>query len=115
MMARIKVPDGGKVAEQRRLDLLERRYGPIERRQVKSTVPGSTHGRFYDGLAKNPDGTYTAFEVKSGSARLTLQQREFDGLVSASNPARAVLDGKRSSLPRLFSLTKHDNVRKVCV
>ncbi|WP_297743380.1 hypothetical protein [uncultured Tessaracoccus sp.] len=95
-------PNGGKVAEQRRLDLLERRYGRIERRQVKSTVPGSNHGRFYDGLAKNPDGTYTAIEVKSGNARLTPQQREFDTLVSRENPARAKLDGKEIVITKVI-------------
>lgn len=95
-------PNGGKVAEQRRLDLLEGEYGRIERRQVKSTVPGSNHGRFYDGLAKNPDGTYTAFEVKSGNAKLTRQQREFDGLVSQGNPARAMLDGEEIVITRVI-------------
>ena len=95
-------PNGGKVAEQRRLDELEERFGPIERRQVRSQVPGSDHGRFYDGLVRNPDGTYTAIEVKSGNARLTPQQREFDNLVSRENPAMAVLDGQEIVITRIY-------------
>lgn len=94
-------PNGGKVAEQRRLDELEKTLGPIERRQVRSQVPGSDHGRFYDGLVRNPDGTYTAIEVKSGNARLTPQQRDFDRLVSSDNPARATLDGKEIMITRV--------------
>ncbi len=88
-------PNPGKIAEQRRLDEIESQLGqPVERRQVLSGVEGTKHGRYYDGLVLEPDGTYTGIEVKSGDAKLTKQQREFDSLVSPDNPAHATLDGK---------------------
>ncbi|WP_407727347.1 hypothetical protein ACJEDT_11150 [Rhodococcoides fascians] len=85
----------GKEAEQAALDEREELTGEtIERRQVRSTVDGARNGRYYDGLAENPDGTYTAYEVKSGTARKTAGQRAFDDLVSPENPATATLNGK---------------------
>ena len=84
----------GKDYEAYGLAKLERTVGPIERRQVRSHVDGSTNGRFYDGLIRNPDGTYTGVEIKGGNAKPTQSQRDFDGLVSPGNPARATLDGK---------------------
>lgn len=85
----------GKEAEQAALDEREELTGEtIERRQVRSTVDGASNGRYYDGLAENPDGTYTAYEVKSGTARKTAGQRAFDDLVTPENPATATLNGK---------------------
>ncbi len=85
----------GREAEQAALDEREELTGEtIERRQVRSTVDGASNGRYYDGLAENPDGTYTAYEVKSGTARKTAGQRAFDDLVTPENPATATLNGK---------------------
>lgn len=84
----------GKDYETYGLDKLERTLGPIERRQVRASVDGAQNGRFYDGLIENPDKTYTGIEIKGGGAGPELKQRNFDGLVSPSNPARATLDGK---------------------
>ncbi|RLP83170.1 hypothetical protein D9V34_08030 [Mycetocola lacteus] len=62
--------------------------------KIRSTVPGGNpNGRYYDGLIRNADGTYTAIEVKSGGARLTSSQRIFDGIVSPGSPATATLNG----------------------
>lgn len=83
----------GKDYEARGIAELEEQFGPIETRQVRSSVEGSSNGRFYDGLIRNPDGTYTGVEIKGGTATRNAQQREFDKLISPSNPARATLDG----------------------
>lgn len=65
----------------------------ITRDQVASRNPGVTGEqiRYYDGLFKNPDGTYTGVEVKSGSAGRSPEQRLFDGSVSVETPAIANL------------------------
>jgi hypothetical protein len=55
--------------------------------QRRASVSGAPNGRFYDGLARRPDGTYEAIEVKSGTAGLTPGQRTFDSQVSPQNPA----------------------------
>jgi hypothetical protein len=62
--------------------------------QVRATLSGGGPGRFYDGLVRNADGTYTGIEVKSGSASLTTSQRAFDNAVNGGNVARATLNGK---------------------
>jgi len=62
--------------------------------QVRPNLPG-TSGRYYDGLAKKPDGTYEGIEVKSGSAWLSCHQREFDGRVDSGEVATANLNGRR--------------------
>jgi len=57
-------------------------------------------GRRYDGLVYNPeDGTYSAIEIKSGSAidkynANSNTQRQFDEMVNNGTPAHARLDGK---------------------
>jgi hypothetical protein len=66
---------------------------PTTTQQVKATVDGAPNGRFFDGLMKNPDGTYTGIEIKSGTASRSAEQRTFDSLVSPSNPAYAKLNG----------------------
>lgn len=47
--------------------------------------------RYYDGLFRNRDGSYTGIEVKSGSASRNPAQRLFDGAVSVETPAVANL------------------------
>lgn len=59
----------------------------VTREQRKATVDGAANGRFYDGLARKPDGTYEGVEVKSDTAGITGPQRTFDGQVSYDNPA----------------------------
>ncbi|ERK70667.1 hypothetical protein N136_02978, partial [Leifsonia aquatica ATCC 14665] len=82
---------------------VEDRFGvEVIRDKVRASVDGTDKGRFYDGLFKNADGTYTAIEVKSGGASPTASQREFDGLVSADNPARAMLHGKLIEITRVI-------------
>ena len=62
----------------------------------KATVEGGPPGgRYYDGLAKLPDGTYEGIEVKSGAASLTPGQRAFDGQVSAANPAYVTITNEQ--------------------
>lgn len=52
------------VAEDLKVDVIQDR--------VHVDYPGSPQGgRYYDGLYRNPDGTYTGVEVKSGGATLT--------------------------------------------
>ncbi|WP_218638108.1 hypothetical protein, partial [Actinomyces oris] len=68
---------------------------PLQRmieEQRKAHVDGVEHGRYYDGLAQEADGTWTGIENKHGSASLKANQREFDRAVSSDNPARVRLD-----------------------
>ena len=95
----------GKEAEKAALDEEEAIEGiRIERDQVKARVEGATQGRYYDGLSKNPDGTYTGYEVKSNTAGKNAKQREFDDLVSPDNPARATLHGKPIEITEVVDL-----------
>jgi len=75
---------------------------PVVREQVRSSIDGfrqpgasSDQGRFFDGLFKNADGTYTGIEIKSGDAGRTAAQEAFDAAVSPTSPATAILDGER--------------------
>lgn len=79
------------------LDEIARDEGvEVIRTKVRADVEGGNpHGRFFDGLYKNADGTYTAVEVKSGSATKDNAQRVFDGIVNAGTPAHATLNGER--------------------
>jgi hypothetical protein len=73
--------------------------------KVRATIPGYGN-RYYDGLTRNADGTYTAIEakpgaetytgieVKSGTAGLSAHQRAFDGAVDSGQVATATLDGR---------------------
>lgn len=72
----------------------------VIRDRVNVDYPGSPQsGRYYDGLYRNPDGTYTGVEVKSGGSNLDYQrpgnvQRQFDSQVSPDNPAVGYLNGE---------------------
>lgn len=74
----------------------------VIRTKVRVDFEGSPqNGRYYDGLEKNGDGsnTYTAIEVKSGSAfkdysRPGNTQGQFDDAVNGGTPARGFLDGE---------------------
>lgn len=61
----------------------------------KATVDGVGNGRYYDGLAKLPDGTYEGIEVKSGGAGRDGLQRAFDNAVSPQNPAYVTITNER--------------------
>jgi hypothetical protein len=55
--------------------------------------------RYYDGLIHVEGNQYYGVEIKSGRARATYnqpssKQRQFDDLVSPSNPARGKLNGE---------------------
>jgi len=82
--------------EKQGLDEVEVSRGvSIERDRVRADVDGGNpNGRFYDGLIRNDDGTYTAIEVKSGGATRTADQRAFDELVNEGVPASARLHGE---------------------
>jgi len=76
---------------------------PIIRDQLKATVKGSGHGRFFDGLAKKPNGEYEGVEIKSRGASRDAQQREFDGLISEDNPAYVTLkNGDRVKITSVY-------------
>lgn len=63
---------------------------------------GNPNGRYFDGLYKNADGTYTAIEVKSGGASRDANQRVFDAIVNGGSPARATLNGKEITIVRVL-------------
>lgn len=86
----------GKDKEQQGLDEFEEETGEqVIRQQVKATVDGGNpNGRYFDGLYKNPDGTYTAIEVKSGTASKDANQRVFDDIVNGGTPATARVNGE---------------------
>ena len=64
-------------------------------------------GRYYDGLVRNPDGTFTAIEVKSGGAydayfRPGSTQRQFDAQVNDGAVARGQLNGESIEISRVI-------------
>lgn len=72
----------------------------VIRDKIRVNYDGSGRtARYYDGLYRNPDGTYTAVEVKSGGAyddygRPGNLQRQFDTQVSPDQPAVGYLNGE---------------------
>lgn len=90
----------GNVARARRVKVI--------RDKIRANFDGSPQegGRYYDGLFKNPDGTYSAVEVKSGSAvprynSPSSVQRQFDEAVNAGTPAHATLNGERITITKI--------------
>lgn len=83
----------GRLRESEGLDQYRDRYPGrwVTNEQRKASVGGAENGRFYDGLARKPDGTYEGVEVKSGGASLSASQRSFDAAVSAENPAHVTI------------------------
>jgi hypothetical protein len=65
---------------------------PVITQKVRANLGGAQ--RYYDGLVKNPDGTYTGIEVKSGGAGYYGAQKRFDAALSPANPATAVLNSE---------------------
>lgn len=70
------------------------------RTKARSSVEGSPQQRYFDGYYKNADGSYTAVEVKSGSALDRYlsnegNQKAFDDAISAENPAHVTLNGEK--------------------
>ena len=89
------------VAEQRGVDIL--------RRKLRATIEGyrrpgavADQHRYFDGLYRNADGTYTAIEVKSGGASRDAAQRGFDSTVSVERPATAMLDGEKITIIKVI-------------
>lgn len=91
-------------------DLAEKRGLDIIRDKVRATIEGYHHRpdatsdqhRYYDGLYKNPDGTYTGIEVKGGTGTRDASQRGFDNTVSPERPATATLNGEKISITRVI-------------
>lgn len=73
----------------------------VIRDKVKAHVDGSTNGRYFDGLVRNPDGTYTGIEIKSGGAPYRGQQEEFDTIVNNGTPATARLNGEQITIVKV--------------
>lgn len=106
-----RAPDGtytgadgvAKAKEQQGLDEVEKEFNTtVIRDQVKATVDGGNpNGRFFDGLVKNDDGTYTAVEIKSGGGSKTPEQRAFDNIVNGGKPATARLNGETIQIVRV--------------
>ena len=90
--------------EKQGLDEIEKELGEqIDRTKARSTLEGSSQHRYFDGYYKNADGSYTAVEVKSGSAldkylRNEGNQKAFDDAISSENPASVTLNGERVSV-----------------
>jgi len=81
----------------------------VVRDKVRATVEGhyrsgttSEQHRYYDGLIRNDDGTYTGVEVKGGSGRRDSAQQAFDDAVSPERPATAMLKGERIQITRVI-------------
>ena len=94
------IPDYA-LKEQQGLDQVAKNQNvDVLRDRVHVDYAGSPqNGRYYDGLYRNPDGTYTGIEVKSGGAfddywRPGNTQRQFDAQVSPDNPAIGMLNGE---------------------
>ena len=64
----------------------------IDDRKYLASITGCDHGRVYDAIVQLPDETYQGLEIKSGSAKLSVDQAEFDALVKPGNPARVKLE-----------------------
>lgn len=88
------------VAEQRGVDVIRDKLRAIIEGYRKPGATADQH-RYYDGLYENPDGTYTAIEVKSGGARRDTAQQGFDATVSPDRPATAVLNGEKIQIVRV--------------
>ena len=73
--------------------------------RVQAKLPDGPQGRYYDGLALKPDGTYEGVEVKSGTASRDLAQRTFDNKVSPANPAAARLGGQEIKITSVRVIT----------
>jgi hypothetical protein len=92
---------GGRYAGQREAEGLKQyeKRNPgrwVTNEQRKATVDGGPQGgRFYDGLARQPDGTYEGIEVKSGTAGRDARQLEFDSKVSPENPAYVTITNEQ--------------------
>ncbi|MFT3798347.1 hypothetical protein [Microbacterium sp.] len=83
--------------------------GELHRVHVRAVIEGrrldgasADQGRYYDGLIRNADGTYTGIEVKSGTATRNAAQRGFDDAVSVETPAIAMLDEKPIRIVRVI-------------
>ena len=78
--------------------LAEKRGHPLRELLAEkrlAQVKGSSHGRYYDGLAQRDDGTWVGIEAKYGTSPYRREQKAFDALVSPDNPATATLgDGR---------------------
>jgi hypothetical protein len=83
------------VKEQEGLDEMATEFNSeVIRTQVRAEVEGAKSHRYFDGLMEKADGSFMGIEVKSGSGVPSPNQKNFDPLVSETNPATAKLNGK---------------------
>lgn len=82
----------------------------VTTKQRKASINDTNTSRYYDELARLPDGTYQAIEVKSGTASLTPNQRKFDSLVSPDNPAYVTIRNEAGKLETV-KITSVEKVR----
>jgi hypothetical protein len=95
--------DGGGYGKMREAEGIKQYQGRFPGRWVtteqrKATVDGAENSRFYDGLARKPDGTYEGIEVKSGTAGLSKPQQAFDGQVSYNNPGYVTITNEQGEV-----------------
>ena len=90
-----------RVAERRRVEVI--------RDKVRATIeglrrPGAAfdQSRYFDGLFRNADGTYTAIEIKGGTGSRSAAQASFDSTVSPERPATAILNGEKIRIVRVI-------------
>ncbi|MFF1539699.1 putative T7SS-secreted protein [Microbacterium sp. NPDC058269] len=92
------------------LDQVEERLGvDVIRDKVRAIIEGfrqpgasTDQHRYFDGLYRNADGTYTAIEVKSGGGTQNAAQRGFDSTLSVERPATAMLNGEKIQIVRVI-------------
>ena len=86
--------------------LAEKRGHPLRELLAEkrlAQVNGSSHGRYYDGLAQRDDGTWVGIEAKYGTSPYRREQKAFDDLVSPDNPAIVTLgDGRVIKITRVY-------------
>ncbi|OAN42634.1 putative T7SS-secreted protein [Microbacterium sp. H83] len=88
----------------------ERTHTDVIRDKVRATIDGYHYRpdagwdqhRYYDGLFRNSDGTYTGIEVKGGTGTGEAAQRAFDSLVSPERPATATLNGEKIKITKVI-------------
>ena len=80
----------GEQAEKEVWDAIAQKEGWSVRTGRIYTKDSTGQVRVYDGMAIDPKGRKIGIEVKSGSARKTRAQREFDKRVSKNNPAKGI-------------------------
>lgn len=74
----------------------------LDEAAAAARMPLTDQHRYFDGLYRNADGTYTAIEVKSGGGTQNAAQRGFDSTLSVERPATAMLNGEKIQIVRVI-------------